>query len=140
MLCSLKHRIITTAIVFICHNNFFLINDAPFIKLVTSNVAQFDVTLFDLLILYYLICAVSCWTIFKLCYLMFHWFDVARFQYCTSWCFTIFMLYYLILDYFRFQYLMLHYLMLHYFSVALFAVALVVVAPVVVTIFNVSLF
>ena len=43
-----KDRIITTAIISSYHNNFFLINDTPLLKLVAFNVALFDDALLHL--------------------------------------------------------------------------------------------
>ena len=44
----MKDRIITTAIISSYHNNFFLINDTPRLKLVAFNVALFDDALLHL--------------------------------------------------------------------------------------------
>ena len=41
-----KHGIITTAIIFSCHSNSFLIN-TPLLKLVAFNVTPFNLALFD---------------------------------------------------------------------------------------------
>ena len=46
----MKQRI-TTAIISSCHNNPFLINDAPLFKVTTFNVALFYVALFNLRLL-----------------------------------------------------------------------------------------
>ena len=43
-----KQHIIATAIIFICHNNSVLINDAPLFKAVAFHVALFDAALFNL--------------------------------------------------------------------------------------------
>ena len=47
----MRQHIITTAIVLSCHNNSFLINDAPVFKVLAFNVALFDVTLLNLALL-----------------------------------------------------------------------------------------
>ena len=45
-----KQHIITTALIFSCQNNSFLINYAPLFKFVTFNILLFDVALFYLVL------------------------------------------------------------------------------------------
>ena len=42
----MKQHIITAAVIFTCHNNYFLVNDAQPFKNLAFNVALFDVALF----------------------------------------------------------------------------------------------
>ena len=47
--CAVVNQHITaTIIIFSCHNNSFLINDAPLFKVAAFNVSLFDIALFDL--------------------------------------------------------------------------------------------
>ena len=101
-----KHHIITVAITLSCHNNFFLINDAPLFKFLAFNVALYQM-------LYYLMLHCLKLSCFKIVL-----FDVPLFS-CAQFNVGLFMFCYLIL-----HYLILHDLMLRYFDIAPFVVAL----------------
>ena len=79
-----KQHVITTSIIFRCHNNSFLINDAPLFKVIA-----FDITHLKC---HYYCCTILCCIV--LCQI---------FGNCTIWCFTIFMFRYVMLGFWYFD-------------------------------------